>query len=139
MSNLSAGEVRRIEGLCSEILEDPNIRFAGAINTLGHLFAGGFKQGVVPHESDEKQRMMYMQIVLDISMRQDFDDSLGEIEHITSKRKNAMMISIPKNGYLLLISAEPHSNDEKIIRKINQIYDKEKILDMSKSKQELTA
>lgn len=107
---------------CNELLNDDQIRFAGIINKLGNLIAGGFKDGISPFMPEEHLRMMYMQMVLEISMRKDFDVSLGEINYITALRNKALMISLPIDDHLLLISAEPTAITERLITKALRIF-----------------
>lgn len=110
------------EQKCEKLLEDKQLRFVGVINKLGNLIAGGFSHEIVPFETEEKNRMMYMQMVLEVSMRREFDETLGEIDYIASKRKNALMISIPINNELLLISTDPNSITENIVSKAIKIF-----------------
>ena len=107
---------------CKELLNDDQIRFAGIINKLGNLIAGGFKDGISPFMPEEHLRMMYMQMVLEISMRKDFDASLGEINYITALRNKALMISLPIDDHLLLISAEPTAITERLITKALRVF-----------------
>ena len=112
------------EKKCEELLNFDEIRFVGIINHLGNLVAEGFKETVEPFETEEKRRMLYMQMVLEISMRKDFDNELGEIDYIASKRKNALMISIPFKEKLMLISASPTSSPEEIVVQAKRVFSK---------------
>ena len=38
---------------CTQLLGESEIRFAGIVDKDGQLVAGGFKEGLVPHEGDE--------------------------------------------------------------------------------------
>jgi hypothetical protein len=38
---------------CTQLLAESEIRFAGIVDKDGKLVAGGFKEGLVPHEGDE--------------------------------------------------------------------------------------
>ena len=110
------------EQKCEELLQDKQLRFVGVINKLGNLIAGGFGKEVTPFETDEKNRMMYLQMVLEVSMRRDFDETLGEIDYIASSRKNVLMISIPIGKELLLISASPFSVTKEIVSKAVKVF-----------------
>ena len=110
------------EQKCEELLQDKQFRFVGIINKLGNLIAGGFSHKITPFETEEKNRMMYMQMTLEISMRKDFDETLGEIDYIASKRKNALMISIPINDELLLIATNPKEKTEEVVSKALKIF-----------------
>ena len=114
----------KLENDCNELLSNEQVRFAGIVNKLGNLIAGGYKDGTNPFETDEKCRMMYMQMALELSMRQEFDSSLGIVNYIASKRENALMISIPINENLLLISAISSASTDKIVDKALQIFSK---------------
>ena len=107
---------------CQDLLKLDGIRFVGVINHLGNLVAGGFKENVEPFETEEKCRMMYMQMVLEISMRKDFDRALGKIDYITSKRKNAVMVSIPFGEKLILISSIPSVSPEEIVVQAKRVF-----------------
>jgi len=49
-----------MQGLCDNVLELENVRFAGLISNVGNLYVGGFKDGITPYENDEARRSMYM-------------------------------------------------------------------------------
>ena len=104
MSVLKIEESTNLEARCKDLLNDPKIRFVGVINSLGNLIAGGFKKGIRPFENREKCQMLYMQMVLEISMRREFDQSLGKVNYTVSSRDKALMISIPANKHVILIS-----------------------------------
>jgi len=108
-------EIEAFENGCKRLLnEDANIRFAGIINKMGRLVAGGFRAGTKSFIGDEQKRILYQQMTLELSMRKDFDDTLGPIKWIASRRGNLMMISIPLNSHLLLISSEPKAKVSEI-------------------------
>lgn len=72
-------EYETLENVCNEMLKSNQIRFAGVINKMGNLIAGGFKSDMKPLQDDAKQRMLYMQIILEISMRKEFDSEFGDV------------------------------------------------------------
>ena len=116
-SRLDDNKYLHLENKCNEFLRDDEIRFVGVINNMGNLIAGGLSNRVDWIETDEKRRMLYMQMALEISMRKDFDDTLGEINYVSTNRKNIMMITIPLNNNILLISAKRTAFVEEIIAK----------------------
>lgn len=109
------------EQKCRAILELPEIRFAGLIDRKGRLAAGGFKEGVTPLESDAERQKMYMELVLRVSMRQEFDYSLGPVRYSASKREKALMMSFPVGSNVLLISADPDSDTDETAKKIMKL------------------
>ena len=116
-SRLDDNKYLHLENKCNEFLRDDEIRFVGVVNNMGNLIAGGLSNRVDWIETDEKRRMLYMQMALEISMRKDFDDTLGEINYVSTNRKNIMMITIPLNNNILLISAKRTAFVEEIIAK----------------------
>ncbi|MBM2819131.1 MAG: hypothetical protein HW410_813 [Nitrosarchaeum sp.] len=125
MSVLQLYKIEQLDTKCNDILnEDDKIRFAGVINNLGNLIAGGFKEGVTPLVDDKMTKMLYMQLVLEISMRRDFDDTLGCVNYIAANRNNAVMITIPFNRHVVLISAESTASIEKIVTRVITVFKK---------------
>jgi len=108
----------QLENKCRELFRDDRIRFIGVINNMGKLIAGGFNKGIIPIETEEQRRMLYMQMALEIAMRKDFDETLGKINYIATNRNNVLMMSIPMNKHVVLISAEPTANPGEIIKKV---------------------
>jgi len=103
---------------CTLLLQEDEIRFAGFINSMGRLVAGGFKEGIIPLEDEAERQKMYMELALRVSMRKDFDYSLGPVKYTASRRQKAVMISFPINSNVLLISTEPTVDIDKLANKI---------------------
>ena len=123
MPLLKLKDVKRLEKACETLSKEDKVRHVGIINELGRLVAGGFREGVSPLLSDEKVRMVYMQMQLDFNMRQELDEVLGPIDYIASRRQNQLIISVPIGENLVLISAEPDADDKKIIKKAEELFD----------------
>lgn len=109
---------------CKMLLQEDEIRFAGLINKMGRLVAGGFKAGITPLEDDAERQKMYMELALRVSMRKDFDYSLGPVKYTASRREKAVVMSFPINSNVLLISAEPNVDIDKTANKIMKIVGK---------------
>ena len=103
---------------CKKLLDYDEIRFAGLINNMGRLVAGGFKPGISPLEDDAERKKMYMELALRVSMRKEFDYSLGPVKYAASRREKAVMLSFPMNSNVLLVSAEPNVDIDKTANKI---------------------
>ncbi len=106
------------------LLDEDEIRFAGIINEAGNLIYGGFKKGLLPLESDQAKLESFMKFVSEISLRKEYDDSLGPINYLTARRDKAVLISFPfpLSRILLLISAEPSVDIENLASKVIQIF-----------------
>ncbi len=114
-------EFEKFEQKCDRLLELDEIRFAGLINKMGRLVAGGFKKGITPLEDDAERQKMYMELALRVSMRMEFDYYLGSVKYTASRREKAVMMSFPINNKVFLISAETSVDIEKLAKKIMRI------------------
>lgn len=106
---------------CKKLLEEDEIRFAGLINRMGRLVAGGFKAAVNPLEDDTERQKMYMELALRVAMRKEFDYSLGPVKYTASRREKAIMMSFPLDSNVMLVSAEPNVDIDKTANKIMKI------------------
>jgi len=109
---------------CDLLLKEEMIRFAGLINHMGRLVAGGFKEGISPLEDEAERRKMYMELALRVSMRMEFDYTLGPVKYSASRREKAVMMSFPLNNNVLLVSTEPSVDIEKFAQKVLKIVGK---------------
>lgn len=123
MPLLKVEDIKRLEKACEALSNEDKVRHVGVINELGRLVAGGFRKGISPLLSDEKIRMVYMQMQLDFNMRQELDEVLGPIDYIASRRQKQLIISVPFGENLVLIAAEPDADDKEIIKKAEEIFD----------------
>ena len=64
---------------------------------------------------------MYMELALRVSMRKEFDYSLGPVKYAASRREKAVMISFPMNSNVLLVSAEANVEIDKTANKIIKV------------------
>ena len=124
---LSSEKVAELEDACLKLLEYEEIRFVGVINHLGNMIAGGFKKGIEPLLNQQNIKMVFMQMNLDFNMRQEYDEILGDIDYITSRRKKQLIINVPLGENFVLITSEPQADDKKIIKMAENLFDEIKI------------
>ncbi len=120
MSKLSFENESYWESASQQILKLPDIRFVGVINSMGRLVEGDYKEGIVPIAEIEQYKIC-MEHVLELLMKKDLDDTLGALDYIVSRRKNLTIVTIPIDGKVVLISAEPKAKIEPIIDEIIQL------------------
>lgn len=114
MLKQSLGNNSDWESASKYILSLPKIRFVGIINNMGNLVMGDYKKGIVPIAEAEQYKIC-MEHTLELLMKKDLDATLGSLDYIVSKRKNMVIITIPVNNHVVLISAEPNTKIEPII------------------------
>jgi len=111
------------EILCQRICQEPKIRFCGIINSLGRIITGGFKDGIQPIDNEGLRRMLYMQSTLELSMKEEFDDVLGNVNYISTLRDNIAIIIIPiLQNFHLLMSVERNADIEQIVKKVTNLF-----------------
>lgn len=108
-----------------EILSEKEIRFAGFVNMQGNLVEGKFREDVIPFESDEEQQKIFRELSYRISTRKKFDYSMGPVKYSASRREKLVMMSFPLKEMILLITAEPNVNIDRLAYKIIQILGKD--------------
>lgn len=119
-----------LEILCHRLCNKPKVRFCGVINPLGRLVTGSFRDGIKPLDNEDQRQMMYIQSYLEMSMKREFDDTLGNVNFITTYRDNVALITIPmRQNYLLLMSVERNAEIEQIVKNTINIFENNGMLD----------
>lgn len=117
-------EKQFFEEKCESLLQEKDIRFAGIINEAGELVSGGFKPGLKPLEEDESRLNSFMEFASMISLRKEFDKTLGPINYLAARRDKIVLISFPfpVSKFVLLISAEPAVDIERLASKVVSVF-----------------
>ena len=108
-----------------EIFSEKEIRFAGFVNMKGDLEEGKFREDIVPFENDEEQQKIFRELALRISTRKKFNYSMVPVKYSASRREKLVMMSFPLKNTILLITAEPNVNIDRLAYKIIQILGKD--------------
>jgi len=121
MSSIEKPQTKYQQG-CQRLLAEPEIRFAGVINPMGNLIAGGMKKGLTPLEDEEDRRKMYMELVLRVTTRKDFDYSLGPVKYSASRREHIVVMSFPLDNAVLFVSAQTNVDIDETAKKVMKIW-----------------
>jgi len=108
----------KLQKICNDIFAlNPNIRFAGIVNKMGTLVAGGMRQSIKPMENEVDSSKLYLESALRSEMRKDFDKEFGKTIYSFSEREKIKIASFPlHNDNLLRVSIEKQEKShEKII------------------------
>ena len=114
----------KFKKLCNDIFAlNPNIRFAGVVNNMGTLVAGGMRQSVKSMEDKVDSSKLYLESALRSEMRKDFDKEFGKTIYSFSEREKIKVASFPiHDDNLLRVSIEKQEQShEKIIENILKI------------------
>jgi hypothetical protein len=119
-------DIDALDQLCNHIFTlDSTIRFAGIINKMGKLIAGGMKRGLESMENNEKSLELYMEFVLKNEMNKDFDPEFGRTIYSFSEREKVKLASFPlDDNYLLRVSIDKDGAHNKIIERILELLKK---------------
>ena len=120
MCPLTLADLNVLNRICDRILTEPGVRFAGVVNKMGNLLAGGFREDIIPFVDPDKEHTMYMQIVLDLRMRTEFDGELGKIRYVQASRDNVNMISVPVGDQIMLLATELEVNSQRLVTLVHQ-------------------
>ena len=110
--------INDIQKKINDILTEPEIRFAGLIDSEGELVAGGFREGVIPFENDERRRQMFLQLSHRVANREGFDANLGRVKYSSSRREKVVMMSFPLGRHVIMIITETSVNIDRLGLKI---------------------
>jgi hypothetical protein len=111
----------KLQKLCDAIFAlNSNIRFAGVVNNMGTLVAGGMRQSVKSMEDKGDSSTLYLESALRSEMRKDFDKEFGKTIYSFSEREKIKVASFPlHDDNLLRVSIEKQEQfHEKIIENI---------------------
>ncbi|MBM3905003.1 MAG: hypothetical protein FJ357_07725 [Thaumarchaeota archaeon] len=112
------------ESKCTQLTQEKDIRFAGIIDESGKLVAGGFKTGIIPLENNENKLDDFIEFASRVSLRKEFDKTLGPINYLAARRDKLVLVSFPFpiSRFVLLISAEPTVDIENLAKRVVSIF-----------------
>jgi hypothetical protein len=103
---------------CELLLKEPEIRFAGFLDMMGNLLVGSFRNGIKPLKNEQDRKKMFIEAVLRIRTRQDFDENLGPVKYAAARRQNVVTFTFLLDDKVLFVSAEPNVDIDKTAYKI---------------------
>ena len=120
---------KELEILCNRLSNFPKIRFCCMVDSQGRSAASGFNNNIQPLNNEEQRQMLCMASQLELSTKRKFNDTLGNVNFITTYRDNIALIIIPmQQNYLLLISVERNAKIEQIVKNTISLLDSNGIL-----------
>jgi len=113
-------EIKSLEEASKKILQEEKVRLVRIINRMGRVIVERYQEGITSLLQDKEDRMISMQLALEVFLRDEFDEKLGPIDYVLSKRKKINLISIPIGKHLVLVSTEPNADVNAIVEKTNE-------------------
>ena len=106
---------------CDLLTNEPEIRFAGFLDFMGNLIVGKFREDVKPLKNEDERKKMFIEAVLRIRTRQEFDENLGPVEYAAARRTTVVTLTFLLDDKVLFVSAEPDVDIDITARKILQM------------------
>ena len=113
-----ASEIRSYQQKCDLLANEAEIRFAGFLDYMGNLLVGSFRKDVTPLKSEEDRKKMFIEAVLRIRTRQEFDENLGPVEYAAARRTNVVTLTFFVDDKVLFVSADPDVDIDITAKKI---------------------
>ena len=103
-------DVKEYDQKCKEILEDPDMLFAGLLDGEGTLLAGGYKEGTCTRLTDEQHNSICSELASRVTKRRKFNSELGHVKYSASRREHVVIMSFPIYDKVVMIIAPPNIN-----------------------------
>ena len=100
------------------LTKDPEADSSPTWSPDGKQIAGGFKEGVTPLETNEQRQQIFQDLVTRVAKRRIFDYNLGRVKYSSSRREKVVMLSFPIDDSVLMVTAEPHVNIDRLAFRI---------------------
>ena len=117
MSLLTSNRFLSCNLLCSSLMQNSEVLFSGFVNNKGRMITCG-KNNSLNFHNENSLEMFVMEIVLDFSMKNEFNDVLGKVEYAVTKRKNTNVICIPMDELILVIITDNYISVERVVKKV---------------------
>lgn len=111
-------EIPSYQQKCDLLAKEPEIRFAGFLDFMGNLVVGKFREDITPLKNEYERKKMFIEAVLRIRTRQDFDENLGPVEYAAARRTNVVTLTFLVDDKVLFVSADPDVDIDVTARKI---------------------
>ena len=106
------------EHKCQKILEEDEIRFAGLLDELGNVLAGGFNQKMISRLSEKKFQLICKELASRVAKRKKHDDELGYVKYSASRREHVVIMSFPIHDQAVMVIAESYVNIDRLAFRI---------------------
>lgn len=95
--------------LCNQVFAlDDDVRYAGVIDDMGALVAGGMKKGIDSITDQSNEELYLAQTALRKSMRHRFDNALGKARFAYVERDRISILTFYMDGHTLVVTLEPN-------------------------------
>lgn len=108
---------------CDTLLANQKIRTVCIVDKLGNLIFEKNQKGKSFPLPDKKSQSLFIQSVLDVALKKDFDEQIGLLKYNVSYRDKMNFITVPVFGHVILLSVDSHENCELIANNTIKIFE----------------
>ena len=120
MSLLTSNKFISCDLLCSKLMQNSEVFYSGFVNKRGRTVTCGKNTSLKFH--DEKSLEMFvMEIALDFSMKNEFNEVLGKVEYAVTKREDFAVLCIPMDDLILVIITDACHGVEGVVKSVYRI------------------
>lgn len=112
-----------INHACDTLLANQKIRYICIIDKIGNLVFEKNQNEECFLLSNNKSRSLFIQSVLDVALKKDFDEQIGLLKYNISYRDKINIITVPIFGHVILLSVYAHENCELIAQTTINIFE----------------
>ncbi len=96
------------EKICTEMYKfDRRVRYAGILDEIGRLIAGGMKRGIPSLEPQSEDLRLIANITIQLSTDKTWDKYFGKTQYTFIKREKVNILTFHVGDKLVLVSTEP--------------------------------
>ncbi len=109
---------------CQKILGiSKSVRYAGVINEFGRTLTGIIQPGLKPLLNPEAAKNEFFIISNLITLRHSQAKAFGDLDSVTIRHKNAIVLCMPNKNVVYYISINPNAKSlDEIIRKVKSVF-----------------
>ncbi|MGI9567060.1 MAG: hypothetical protein ACR2LL_08630 [Nitrosopumilus sp.] len=122
VSGLTSSQVQIFQNVCEKICSESKIKFCGIIDEMGSLVVDRFKDGIKPLDNEDERTIWYMQSALEMSMKKEFGNNLGNIDYTVTYHNNTTLINIPIQNHVMLISTERNVDIKQLVNYSKKLF-----------------
>ena len=128
MSLLTLEKTVIYDSMCMDLLNDKRILYAGIVNNKGRIMTGSFEALPECFENRRSFEVFLMEIALEFSMKREFEENLGKIDSVITKRSWANVMCVPIVDNVLVIISHSTVQSQDILKKCSPVFETRQVI-----------
>lgn len=119
MSLLTSNQFISCDLLVSKLMQNTEVLYSGFVNNKGKSVTCS-KSNLLGFHNEKSLEMFVMEIALDFSMKNEFNDVLGKVQYAVTKREDFNVLCIPMDELILVLVVDDCISLEGSVKKVYQ-------------------